>query len=135
MKQELNLFETLEQSFSNERFLAKLAAPGAPQFLSVRWEQVLAPLLPIEERLTCAQALACFRPLLDAMAEENLRTASKPRLRFTGRVAEALTRDGISNLAQAKAAHDRLEALYNPHVNFDGVYTTSDKLAEEIIGQ
>lgn len=70
---------------------------------------------------------------LDAMAEENLRTASKPRLRFTGRVAEALTRDGISNLAQAKAAHDRLEALYNPHVDFDGVLSLADRLAEQIL--
>lgn len=70
---------------------------------------------------------------LDAMAEETLRQTSKPRLRFTKKVSDALTADGISNLAQAKAAHDRLEQLYNPHVDFEGVYATADKLAEEML--
>ncbi len=70
---------------------------------------------------------------LDAMAEETLQQAGKPRLRFTRKVAEALTDDGISCLAQAKAAHDKLEQLYNPHVDFDGVYETADALAEAIL--
>lgn len=70
---------------------------------------------------------------LDAMAEENLQKISKPRLRFTRKVADALTQDGISSLAQAKAAHDKLEALYNPHVDFHRVYAAADALAEEII--
>lgn len=71
---------------------------------------------------------------LDAMAEEELRRTSKPRLRFTRKVADALTEDGISSLAQAKEAHDRLEALYNPHVNFEGVCATADRLAKIILG-
>lgn len=70
---------------------------------------------------------------LDAMAEETLRTAGKPRLRFTSRIADALTQDGISGLAQAKAAHDRLEALYNPHVDFDGVISLADRMAEQLL--
>lgn len=71
---------------------------------------------------------------LDAMAEETLRQTSKPRLRFTRKVADALTEDGISSLIQAKEAHDRLEALYNPHVDFEGVYAVADRLAEKILG-
>jgi len=71
---------------------------------------------------------------LDAMAEDYLRSTEKPRMRFTTRVAEALTQDGISALAQAKEAHDRLEALYNPHVDFDGVLALADRMAEHIIG-
>lgn len=70
---------------------------------------------------------------LDAMAEENLQQVSRPRLRFTRKVTEALTEEGVANLARAKGAHDQLEALYNPHVDFEGVYATADKLAEEIL--
>jgi hypothetical protein len=71
---------------------------------------------------------------LDAMAEENLHQISRPRLRFTRKVSDALTEDGISNLKLAKEAHDRLEALYNPHVDFDGVTAVADQLAEHILG-
>lgn len=70
---------------------------------------------------------------LDAMAEESLRRAGKPRLRFTGKVADALIADGIAGLRQAREAHDRLEALYNPHVDFDGVHAAADALAGEIL--
>ncbi len=70
---------------------------------------------------------------LDAMAEEELRQASRPRLRFTRRVSQSLVEDGIASLSRAKEAHDRLEALYNPHVDFQGVYALADQLAENII--
>lgn len=70
---------------------------------------------------------------LDTMAEENLHRASKPRLRFTRKVADALTEDGIASLGMAKEAHDRLEALYNPHVDFDGVTAVADALADRMI--
>lgn len=70
---------------------------------------------------------------LDAMAEEVLRPLSRPRLRFSAKVAQALTDDGISSLALAKESHDRLEALYHPHVDFDGVTDTADQLARELL--
>lgn len=40
----------------------------------------------------------------------------------------------MESLAQAKAIHDDLEALYNPHVDFDGVYRTADEIAAELLG-
>lgn len=70
---------------------------------------------------------------LDAMAEAGLPRSARPRLRFSRKVSGALTEEAEDALAQAKAAHDRLEGLYNPHVDFDGVCRTADKLAEEII--
>ena len=69
---------------------------------------------------------------LDAMESEAAKQTDKPRLRFTRKVAEALTEEGIHNLARAKEAHDRLEAVYNPHVDFDGVISLADQLAKEI---
>lgn len=69
---------------------------------------------------------------LDAMADAAEGT-DRPRLRFTRKMADALTEEGVSSLARAKAAHDRLEEIYNPHVDFEGVYRTADALAETIL--
>lgn len=70
---------------------------------------------------------------LDAMVEPELYRVNRPRLRFTRKVAAALLEEGVAGLVQAKEAHDELEHLYNPHVNFDGVYETADRLADEIL--
>lgn len=69
---------------------------------------------------------------LDAMADRELYRANRPRLRFSRKVAAALESEAIAGLAQAKAAHDRLEALYNPHVDFERVYRMADELAAEL---
>lgn len=70
---------------------------------------------------------------LDAMADGDTLRAQRPRLRFTRKVAAALEGEGVACLAQAKAAHDELEQLYNPHVDFDGVYAAADELAQELL--
>ena len=70
---------------------------------------------------------------LDAMVDADACRAAKPRLRFTRRVAAALTEEAVAGLAQAKAAHDKLERLYNPYVNFDGVMETADRTADQIL--
>lgn len=54
---------------------------------------------------------------LDAMAE----IREKSGLRFHNRMAALLREEGIAALKDAKAHHDRLEAVYNPYVDFDGV--------------
>ena len=54
---------------------------------------------------------------LDAMAEPE----SKARLRFQSRMTGLLREEGILALQDAKRAHDALEAVYNPYVDFDGV--------------
>jgi len=107
--------------------------PMAPDRLA----HLLLPGLSLAFVSSCPAAPWPHRPYrrlrLDAMAEEELHRVSRPRLRFTRKVMEALTEDAIGSLAQAKQAHDRLEGIYNPHVDFDGVYHTADRLAEEIL--
>ena len=61
----------------------------------------------------------CVRRIrVDALIEQK-----KPKLQM--RMIRELREEGISNLKQAKAAHDRLEAVYNPYVDFDGVRGTA----------
>ena len=75
------------------------------------------------------------RVRLDAMADPELARRCKARLKFARKVSAALKEEAVDSLAQAKAMHDRLEALYNPHVDFQRVYQTADALAEEILAQ
>lgn len=55
---------------------------------------------------------------LDGAADSEVLRRSRPRLRFAKKVSAALTEEAVSSLAQAKAMHDELEAIYNPHVDF-----------------
>lgn len=70
---------------------------------------------------------------LDAVADQAGGRGSRGRARFTRRVVDALEEEAMAGLGQAKAAHDQLEALYNPHVQFEGVYQLADQLAQEIL--
>ena len=45
----------------------------------------------------------------------------------------ALVEEAVDSLAQAKAMHDRLEALYNPYVDFDLVEETARQIGDEIL--
>lgn len=57
------------------------------------------------------------RVRLDAMTAPD----GKARLRFQTRMADLLRQEAVAALKDAKANHDRLEAVYNPYVDFDGV--------------
>ena len=70
---------------------------------------------------------------MDAMADPELTRRNKARLRFSRKISAALTDEAVESLAQAKSMHDDLEALYNPHVDFEKVYRIADDLASEIL--
>ncbi len=65
---------------------------------------------------------------LDGMADGEAPGRSRPRLRFAKKVSAALEEEAVSSLAQAKAMHDELEAIYNPHVDFHRV----DQMAQDV---
>ena len=61
----------LTRAFQEEAFLRKLSHPQAEALLSGQdWPVLLAPLLPIGERLCCVQVLESFRPVLEGLAPE-----------------------------------------------------------------
>lgn len=73
------------------------------------------------------------RVRLDAMADSDLLRRYKARLRFSRKVQTALLGEAVEALSQAKAEHDRLESLYNPHVDFDGVYAQAEEITQELL--
>lgn len=61
------------------------------------------------------------RVRVDAMIPAAYCKRFRSRLRFTRRMVQVLREEGMAALGEAKAAHDQLEAVYHPHVDFDGV--------------
>lgn len=74
-------------------------------------------------------SLPCRRLRLDKQAEESLSPETRATLRQRKKESRALLAAAAETLAQAKALHDELEAVYHPNVNFTG----ADALAEEHI--
>lgn len=70
---------------------------------------------------------------VDAMADPDLVRRNKTRMRFSRKISAALIDEAVESLAQAKAMHDELEALYNPYVNFEQVYHIADELSKAIL--
>ncbi|MBQ2996095.1 MAG: cytidyltransferase-related domain protein [Oscillibacter sp.] len=103
----------LSQAFGEDSFLRRLdrsRTDMARLFSNVDWERMLYPLMPIEQRISCAQALVAFRPLLDAIAPQ-------PRegwLPYTYKVASSLlfpTEDADHTPAQRDGAVSLLHFL------------------------
>ena len=68
------------------------------------------------------------------MAEAGLTRAERAKLRLLGRILAQLRGGAVEALSRAKREHDALEALYNPCVDFDGVYALAEHEAERLLG-
>jgi hypothetical protein len=63
---------------------------------------------------------------LDALIDIHSERAMRSGLRSCAKIASLLEREAISKLHEARSLHDDLEAVYNPHVEFEGVYSLAD---------
>lgn len=101
-----------------------------------RMEHLLIPALSLAFLSTTAAMPYPRRPYrrirLDAMADPEILHRNRARLRFSKKVSAALVEEAVDSLAQAKAMHDDLEALYNPYVDFDKVYRAAGTVIEEL---
>ena len=70
---------------------------------------------------------------VDAMVEREAMVQLRSRLKFSRKVQAALLCEGIDALRAAKEEHDHLEALYNPHVDFEGVDRQAGEITRELI--
>lgn len=70
---------------------------------------------------------------LDTAADGEVLRHSRPRLRFARKVSAALVEEAVASLSQAKTMHDELEALYNPHVDFDLVDRLAQSVGDELL--
>lgn len=70
---------------------------------------------------------------VDAMVEHETMVQLRSRLKFSRKVQAALLEEGVEALHGAKVEHDHLEALYNPHVDFEGVNAQSEVIIAELM--
>ena len=73
------------------------------------------------------------RVRLDACLSGDLYRQHRLRLRFLRKTERALRDEALDILRQAGGLHDEMEALYNPHTNFDAVYEKAEQIAAEIL--
>lgn len=103
-----------------------------------RLEHLILPQLSLAFVTTGSGAAYPGRPFrrlrIDAMVERELLQRSRARLHFSQKVSAALLDEAVSSLAQAKAMHDALERLYNPHVDFERVGAAAEVIARELLG-
>lgn len=64
---------------------------------------------------------------LDNLPSREKLSGLRPELRRARRLSRDCLGYAVESLAGAKDLHDRLEAIYNPHVDFDGVYEEAEK--------
>ena len=67
------------------------------------------------------------RVRIDAMVSDEHFRKNKTRLRFTRRMVQALREEGTEALREAKLAHDKLEGIYHPNIDFDGVDAVTER--------
>ena len=64
---------------------------------------------------------------LDSLVDRNVIAAVRPAFRSARKLSAQALQSGITALSHAKLLHDQLEAIYNPHVDFDGVYALAQE--------
>ena len=126
------MLQTIAQAAQEKRFDVIICPnPDRPE----ECQHVLIPERGLAFVTTNARMLYEGKPYrrlrLDAMAEERLTRAQKAKLRFIRRVETSLLEEAVRTLTDAANAHDTLEAVYRPCIDFSGVTA----LAEEEIAR
>lgn len=72
---------------------------------------------------------------LDTIAERETLTSMRSQLRHAKKLSSELLDTGMETLAEAKRLHDELESIYNPHVDFEGLYATAQEHIDWLLGE
>ncbi|MCL2367474.1 MAG: hypothetical protein FWC72_00615 [Oscillospiraceae bacterium] len=72
---------------------------------------------------------------LDAMVDRECLKNHRARIRFSKKVFALLISEVVTTLTEAKELYDEIEQLYNPHVDWDGVYALAEVHLQALLGQ
>ena len=70
---------------------------------------------------------------IDAMINPDILREKKKKLSFSRKLINASISEACSALHDGKFIHDEIEALYNPHIDFDKVYGLAEKIAKDLL--
>jgi len=65
--------------------------------------------------------------------DEEILRRNRQRFGFNRKASRELMKEAVALLAEAKESHDRLESLYIPHMDFEGIGKLTERLAKEIL--
>lgn len=72
---------------------------------------------------------------LDALVEKDIPATTRREFKECRKLQNTLISRAITVLAQAKALHDKLESIYNPHVDFEGLYRVAEDHKAWLLGK
>ena len=70
---------------------------------------------------------------LDAMVSKDILSTERYNIKNYTKVRNLLLDTALTHFKTAKKLHDEMEQLYNPFVDFDGIYAYADKFADSLI--
>jgi hypothetical protein len=70
---------------------------------------------------------------IDAYIPSHLLRNNRQKLKFMRRTCASLLDEATDGLRTAKALHDRIEALYNPAIDYNAIYSYADELGERLL--
>ncbi|MGE4353019.1 MAG: hypothetical protein AB7D36_02905 [Oscillospiraceae bacterium] len=70
---------------------------------------------------------------LDAIIEKSRVQAQRKKIRAAARLRDNLLEEAVGYLNEAKMLHDNINAIYNPHVDFDGLYALADEHIKSLL--
>ena len=70
---------------------------------------------------------------IDAMIDPDILRQNKKKIAFSRKLSASMCAQACGILHENKRIHDQIEAFYNPHIDFDGVYHCADALAAELL--
>ncbi len=121
----LEQLKNLAQDFSLQVVICP--DPLQPKYIA----HLLIPELSLA--FTSIQFKHAYRHIrLDAMVEKSLKTEHRNSIKHLENSYKNILDEATLCLSKAKALHDELEAVYNGHVDFNGVYELATKYCEAI---
>ena len=138
----------LEDNFGLGMFLLQPIADAAKQhgfdtylayspLMPERLEHVIIPELSLafvtSKKLAPFEGEYARKVRIDAMIDASLLREKKKKLAFSKKLCRVVLDEACSAMRDAKLIHDDIELLYNPHINFEGVYSLADEIADALI--
>lgn len=72
---------------------------------------------------------------LDTLADHSILRTVRSRIRFAKKISQSLFDEAQSLLVEAKFVYEELEAVYNPYVDFNGVFTLAEDHIRKLLEQ
>jgi len=97
-----------------------------------RLEAILLPQIGIACIAGGCETENCRHIRLDTLVDREKIRERRNRIRRAEKLKNSLLQEAQALLLDAKQLHDELEAVYNPHVDFEGIYSLAEEFRRKL---